>query len=81
MIAYLLTWSSGHKPPVPVYYYRTEEGFFNATYKRQEAQRFPTEQAARDAWMAMHAFPEDYAQCIARGTARVEREDESSLCL
>lgn len=81
---YILVWSSGSTPPVPVYYTENKGKFggkWAATYDRQQATRFPSIPAAKSAWDATLQWPEDYQHCWHEGTVRVETPTTLELCL
>ena len=60
---WILCWWSGHDRPVPVYF-SEHEGQWGATYERTKAKRFPSREAAEQAWLDKHAFPEEYRQYL-----------------
>lgn len=81
---FLLVWSSGHHPPVPVYYTENKGKFgaeWGATYDRHQATRFSTKSAAKAAWDAVHQWPEDYQHCWGAGIVRAEPNTNQELCL
>lgn len=80
MGGFLLCWNSGHKPPRPVYYHETEEGW-GATYDRQSAKVFSSREKARRRWAEVHSYPEDaiYQDAWAKGRIRVEPTRQPAL--
>lgn len=75
---YILAWSSGHKPPKPVYYRKLPVAW-DTTYDRDEATVFSTRQEALDRWRGIHRFPEDYEHCIQEGIVRAEKLEAASI--
>lgn len=77
---WLLSWSSGHKPPRQVYYARTQTGWC-ASYDRALAHRFPSRAAALGQWLRLHAYPPDYEPFIRDGSVRAEADAQPELPL
>lgn len=77
---FVLVWSSGNQPPVPIYYEETEKGW-GATKDRKLAKRFNSQNAALNRWRSVHAFPKDYEGAISSGRVRAEALNHSEFCL
>jgi len=77
---FVLAWSSGHKPPHPVYYSETEDGHSDATYDRNDAKLFWSKKEALQRWLDMHRNPEQFEQYIHDGSVRAEHLEHPEFC-
>jgi hypothetical protein len=77
---FVLTWSSGHEPPLPVYHRETEDGYNAATYDRDNAKLFWSKQDALQRWLDMHRDPEQFEHCISDGSVRAEHLEHPEFC-
>ena len=76
---YICAWSSGHEPPRPVYFRKTETGW-DCTYDRKEATQFDSINDAWLAWKKRHVCPERYDSAIQAGRIRVEPAGAGWFC-
>lgn len=74
---YVLTWTYGDGSKAV--YYRRGTNSWSTTFERHEATLFPSAKAALDTWLALHAFPDEYRDCISSGFVRAELFDQPEV--
>jgi hypothetical protein len=77
---FVCAWTSGYPDRRPLYL--REHGLgWGATEDRELATKYRSKEAAIEAWLGKHSFPEEYMKSIETGAVRAEAVDQLEMSL